>query len=415
MSISARRSVKSQERQPLGDLDSDERAQHISERARRWRLALGASDDLKQRAREKHQPKIPRAWSSKDAQLDQLFSQLYGRGRRGLEVNSSYPTQLFKRLSPRALDALDALDRALPNEVSALIRDDITQRLDASAILRAHDEGAELKVSYAMLEHLVSQSAQLTDQERERARVLVAPLIRELESLFKQRIQESFGDELSSESAPSLTQYVPPREVDWSKTILANLKHYQPREGCLIPERIIRRQRRGRLDADLIICLDHSGSMASSVVHASIYAAALSQVPGLHTRVVMFNHEVCDLSASEADPLDIIFASRPYGGTDVLKALRYCHSLIERPDKTTLIFISDLIDSTPLASLLRETSKVMQLGAQALFLLALSDEGHPMFSDEAANALAGIGAPALYCTPERFPELLRGTLKRGAS
>ena len=81
-------------------------------------------------------------------------------------------------------------------------------------------------------------------------------------------------------------------------------------------------------------------------------------------------------------------------------------------EKTTLIFISDLIDDTPLSALCAQASKIKQSGAQLLFLLALSDHGVPFFSKEAAQALAQLEIPALYCTPERFPKLIRNTLNQ---
>ena len=392
--------------------DDQRRERDVKERARRWRLALGTGDDLKRRAQRGRRYGAPRVWSPEDTKLERLLAQLYGAGGRQLTRGSSWGSNPLHHLSPRALDALAELEGVLPRDVAQVVGAHIAKRLDARAILRASEEGHEVILSYAMLERIVEQADLLNDTERAQARALIRPLIDELTHLFTQRVQQSFAQELSAESAPAFTHRVPPHEIDWNRTILRNLKHYQPDSGLLIPERIVRRQRHRSLDADLVICLDHSGSMASSVIHASVYASALSSVPGLRTRVVMFNHEVCDLSASAIDPVDLIFASRPYGGTSVLRALDYCAQQIERPEKTTLIFISDLIDDTPLSALRSRVGEMKQSGAELLFLLALSDHGVPLFSQEAAQLLAQLEVPALYSTPERFPELLRAALNQ---
>jgi len=388
----------------------EERERQLKERSRRWRLVLGAGDELKRRAQRGKRYGVPRVWSPKDTRLEWLLAHIYGKGSRQLDQSSSWQMSPLHRLNPRALDALSELEEVLPRDVAGVVSAEIAQRLDAQALLRAADTGRDVQISYAMLERIVSQADVLSDADRQRARQLIAPLIDELSSIFTQRVRRSFAQELSSECAPALTHYIPPQEVDWSKTILYNLKHYQPDSGLLIPERLIRRQRTHELDADLLICLDRSGSMASSVIHASVYAAALSSVPGLRTRVVMFNHEVCDLSASKVEPIDLIFASHPHGGTSIIPALEYCAQHIERPQKTTLVFISDLIDDTPLSTLTSRVSRIKQMGVQLLFILALSDHGVPFFSDEAAQALARLGIPALYCSPERFPELIRDAL-----
>ena len=59
-------------------------------------------------------------------------------------------------------------------------------------------------------------------------------------------------------------------DVDWPATIRANLKHYQPELGTIIAESLIGHARRRRVAAlrDVVLLVDQSGSMASSVVYA---------------------------------------------------------------------------------------------------------------------------------------------------
>ena len=65
-----------------------------------------------------------------------------------------------------------------------------------------------------------------------------------------------------------------PAEIDWDRTIRANLRHYQPEHRTVIPERLVGHARKQRsLAAELILALDQSGSMGTSVVHAGVLAA----------------------------------------------------------------------------------------------------------------------------------------------
>ena len=45
-------------------------------------------------------------------------------------------------------------------------------------------------------------------------------------------------------------------------------------------------------------------------------------------------------------------------------------------------------------------------------LLALSDDGTPVFDADNVAALADLGAPAFACTPDAFPGLLAVALSR---
>jgi len=126
-------------------------------------------------------------------------------------------------------------------------------------------------------------------------------------------------------------------EIDWPRTIHANLKHYRPEYGTVIPERLIGYGRRRTSLRHVILCVDQSGSMAPSVVYAGVYGAALVSLRAVRTHVVVFDTSVVDLSHLLDDPVEILFGTQLGGGTDIHRALAYCQGLIERPEDTILI------------------------------------------------------------------------------
>jgi hypothetical protein len=50
---------------------------------------------------------------------------------------------------------------------------------------------------------------------------------------------------------------------------------------------------------------------------------------------------------------------------------------------------------------------------QVVVLLALSDQGAPVYDSDNAAALAELGVPAFACTPDAFPDLLALAIEGG--
>jgi Mg-chelatase subunit ChlD len=204
-----------------------------------------------------------------------------------------------------------------------------------------------------------------------------------------------------------------PADIDWHRTIRANLRHYQAEHRTVIPERLVGHARRRRsLQRELILCLDQSGSMASSVIYAGVFGAALASLPALSVRVVAFDTAVVDLSDRLGDPVDLLFGIRLGGGTDIDQALGYCQSLVTRPAGTVLVLVTDLYEGGDEQQMLRRAASLIRAGVQVIVLLALSDDGAPAYDHAMAAQVAALGAPVFACTPDRFPDLLATAMER---
>ncbi len=59
---------------------------------------------------------------------------------------------------------------------------------------------------------------------------------------------------------------------------------------------------------------------------------------------------------------------------------------------------------------LERIAHLCHTGVQVVALLALSDQGVPVFQQNVAQEVAGLGATAFACTPGLFPELIAATL-----
>jgi Mg-chelatase subunit ChlD len=204
-----------------------------------------------------------------------------------------------------------------------------------------------------------------------------------------------------------------PGDVDWSRTIHANLRHYLPEQRTVVPERLIGYGRRQQaVKRDVVLCIDQSGSMAASVVYASVFGAVLASMRSLRTSLVVFDTSVVDLTDQLHDPVEVLFGTQLGGGTDINRALAYCQGIITRPTDSIFVLISDLYEGGIRDEMLKRVAAMTSAGIQVVVLLALSDEGAPAYDHENAAALAALGVPAFACTPDVFPDLMAAAIER---
>jgi Mg-chelatase subunit ChlD len=202
-------------------------------------------------------------------------------------------------------------------------------------------------------------------------------------------------------------------DIDWPRTIGANLRHYQAQHRTVIPETLVGHTRHTKTRAELdhvILCVDQSGSMATSVVYSSIFAAVMASIPGLSTKLICFDTAIVDLTDQLADPVEVLFGVQLGGGTDINAALAYCENQIENPAKTHLVLITDLYEGGDAASMLARAAAIKQNGVNLIVLLALSDAGHPAYEAKHAEAIASLGCPVFACTPDQFPSMMAAAL-----
>src|SRR5205823_7899672 len=159
-------------------------------------------------------------------------------------------------------------------------------------------------------------------------------------------------------------------EIDWGRTLRANLRHYQPEYRTIIPETLIGFGRRRSSLRDVILCVDQSGSMATSVVYAGVFGAVLASLRAIRTRMVVFDTSVVDLTEQLQDPVDLLFGTQLGGGTDIHRALDYCQGLVTRPQETILVLISDLYEGGNREEMLKRAAALTASGVQMIALLA---------------------------------------------
>jgi Mg-chelatase subunit ChlD len=271
---------------------------------------------------------------------------------------------------------------------------------------------AAVEADVDLVATLISPRAVMPERAKRTAREVVAKVVAGLMERLERRTAEALRGALDRSRRTRRPRFA---DIDWPRTIRANLQHYQPSRGTIVPERLVglARQQRRLADLDVVVpCVDQSGSMASSVVYASVFAAVMAALPVVKTRLVCFDTTVLDLSDELDDPVEVLFGVQLGGGTDIGQALAYCEDRIEHPARCHLVLITDLYEGGDEEILLQRLARLIGLGVNVIVLLALSDTGHPSYDAALAGAVATHGAPVFACTPDHFPDLMAAALRR---
>lgn len=367
----------------------DTKTQHTAMSTERWRLILGRAAD----------PEGGQRLAGEQAGMDRVLEALYDADRQGG----------LGRSAPNVNRWLGDIRRYFPTPVVQLMQRDALERLGLARLLLEPELLAAVEPDVHLVATLLGLQKAMPVQTRDTARAVVRRVVDELERRLGTSLQATVRQAIHRS-----TRNRRPRanEIDWNRTILQNLKHYQPDLGTIVPDRISGFGRKGKALRHIILLVDQSGSMAASVVYAAVFGAVLASLRSVRTSLVAFDTAVVDLSEHLHDPVELLFATQLGGGTDINKALGYAQTLVQNPQDTLVVLISDLFEGGNRAEMLKKVHALEQSGVNMVALLALSDEGAPGYDHENAGALSALGVPAFACTPPLFPELMAAALAR---
>ncbi|WP_372408988.1 DUF5682 family protein [Streptomyces luteireticuli] len=381
------------------------------ERLRRWRLVLGAGCgpdgcDPDGRGTDGTGTEL----DGDDAAMDRALEALYGApragrgtgrdGRRGGGLGAS---------APRVARWLGDIRTYFPSSVVQVMQRDALERLGLTQLLLEPELLTAVEADVHLAGTLLSLARAMPEETRATAREVVRKVVRDLEDRLAGRTRAALTGALDRSARARRPR---PRDIDWNLTIRANLQHYLPEHRAVVPERLVGHARAARsLRKEVFLCVDQSGSMAASVVHAAVFGAVLASTRSLDTRLIAFDTAVVDLTDRLADPVEALFGVQLGGGTDIDRALAHCQSRITRPAETVVVLISDLHEGGTPGGMLRRVAAMKAAGVRFVALLALSDDGTPAHDHEHAAALAALGVPAFACTPDLFPEVMAAALE----
>ncbi len=301
-----------------------------TERLRRWRLLLGGA------AEESLAGDTPgRILEKRDQAVDAALAALYDGESQQSNANRRGG---LGASAPSVARWLGDIRSYFPSSVVQVMQRDAIDRLHLRQLLLEPEMLSSIEPDVHLVGTLLSLNHVMPEQTMATARQVVATVVAEIERRIANRTRAAVAGALNRAARSRRPRL---RDIDWNRTIAANLSHYLPEHRTVVPERLVGYGRRQQVVArDLVLAIDQSGSMAASVVYASVFGAVLASIRAVKTSLVVFDTAVVDLTDELSDPVQVLFGTQLGGGTDINKAIGYCQTLITRPRDS--IFVLDL-------------------------------------------------------------------------
>ena len=361
----------------------------MDERIRKWRLILGRKAD----------PGGQLNLGGDLEGMDQVLEALYDSERKSGLGKST----------PNVNRWLGDIRKYFPTPIVRLMQKDAMDRLKLDQMLLEPELLESVEPDVNLVATLLSLNKVLPSKTRESARQVVRKVVKDLEKRLYNPMVETIQGTLSRSVRNRRPRF---NEINWHLTIRANLKNYQKELDTIIPEQLIGHGRKGHQLRHIVLLVDQSGSMATSVVYSGILGCILASLRSIQTHLIAFDTQVADLTKELKDPVDLLFATQLGRGTDIDKALTYALPLITHPADTIVVLISDLFEGGNVKEMLRKIAQIKASGAQFIALLALNDEGVPAYDKDIASQLANMDIPAFGCSPDQFPSLMASAIKK---
>ncbi|HEX5745388.1 MAG TPA: VWA domain-containing protein [Archangium sp.] len=291
------------------------------------------------------------------------------------EVHTLFPQETIERLER------DAVERYKIDEV--VTRADVLSRVEPNETLLR----AVLRTKHLMNPEVLAV-----------ARRIVEKVVRDLMEKLSKEVRQTFSGVLDRRRRSPLKVA---RNFDFRRTLRENLDRYSPTERRVSIEHaaFFSRTRKYTERWQVILLVDQSGSMTSSVIHSAVTAACLWGLPGIQTHLVAFDTAVVDLTREVTDPVELLMKVQLGGGTDIQKAVAYGAGLIESPRRSIVVLITDFYEGGGPELLVRRVKELCAQGTKVLGLAALEPDATPNYDRDLARRLVDVGAHVGAMTP----------------
>ena len=304
---------------------------------------------------------------------------------------------------------LSKIRKLFSTETVAFVQKEAIEKKNLKSLLFEPESLQQLDRNIDLITTLINYKHLVPDKVKALAREIIKEIVENIQRRLENDVRMAV---LSATRKNTHSPVRVLRNIDWKRTIRTNLKHYNLQYQRLIPERFYfwGNQRKHR-EWQVILLMDQSGSMGNSLVYSSIMASIFASINTLKTNLVFFDTEVVDMTDVLSDPVDLIFGARLGGGTDINKAVLYGISLIEQPEKTIFILISDLFEGGVEERLKASMQFLVESRVRSLCILALDDSGRPSFNQPLAKTFSNMGVRSFACSPPQLAEVLECIIK----
>ncbi|HQY64893.1 MAG TPA: VWA domain-containing protein [Polyangiaceae bacterium] len=359
------------------------------ERLVRWRLLLGRASEAALDGRS--------GLSADDLAADAALGWLYERGD---DLAARDIDDRQGGHGPSALSVpewLSEVHRLFPKETVERIEQDAVERYQIHEVVTNPEVLARVEPNETLLRAVLLTKHLMNPEVLALARELVAKVVRRLMEKLAKTVRRSFhGTRSRTRSNMKIA-----KNFDAKATIRKNLATYDAgAKRLFIRTPLFVSRTRRQLDKwQIILLVDESGSMLSSVIHAAVTAACLWGLPSTKTHLCIFDTEVVDLTDRVTDPVEVLMKVQLGGGTDIGRAVAYAAGLVENPRRTIVVLITDFFEGASPAVLVSRVRSLCAQGTLVLGLAALDAQANPSYDRDLARRLVEAGAHVGAMTP----------------
>ncbi|MEI7210857.1 VWA domain-containing protein [Pectobacterium carotovorum] len=368
---------------------------------KRWRLILGhyADEALGKAAFDAHDLKVERT-------LDYLYRREYQR--RGLKQEGGRHGSLDQS-QLTAVNWLNQARKLFPSSTFERMQSQAIERYEISYLFNDPQALQAMEPTPALAKALLSLRGRMNEETREAVRDIIRKVVDEI----LRTLRPTFTNALTGRRNRFRRSPIPSSQnFDWRATIAANLKHFDREKNRLVIETPHFNSRMQRhMPWDVILCVDQSASMSSSVMYAAVCASILAALPAVRVSLIVFDTQVVDLSHLAHDPVDVLMTVQLGGGTNIAKAMQYCEQQVQNPKRTIVTLISDFEEGGALNRLLSCVQRMHSQQITLLGLAALDDAAQPVYDTAIGQKLADRGMHVAALTPEHFAQWLAEVMR----
>lgn len=343
-------------------------------------------------------------------QMDRVLDYLYGREYRSRGVRGEVDSRAGgdEESVFTVPDWIREVRELFPADTAEIIQRHALDRYGMTELVTDPEVLNKLEPSYELLKTVLSFKGLMQGEVLEVARRIVRQVVEDLRRKLAKEVRQQLWGKLNKQRRSRLKVF---KNLDFRRTIKANLKHYNRDRRQLVLETLHFFSRvEHHLPWHIIMAVDCSGSMLDSVIYSAVMAGIFKGLPSLRVNLLAFDTAIVDFSDEVDDPTELLMSVQLGGGTNIGGALSHCETLVRHPSRTIVIVVTDFCEGGPPDAMLASIKRLRESGARVLGLAALDQTAQPCYDRQMAERCVAAGAEVAALTPQRLAQWLSTVL-----
>jgi hypothetical protein len=301
-------------------------------------------------------------------------------------------------------DWIQQVRELFPSDTVDIIQRHALDRYGMTELVTDAEVLKKLEPNYELLKAVLSFKGLMQGEVLEVARRIVRKVVEDLRRKLAKEVRQALWGRLNKQRRSRLKVL---RNLDWRRTIRANLKNYdRERKQVVLGSLHFFSRIDHHMPWHIIMAVDCSGSMMDSVIYSAVMAGIFKGLPALRVSLAAFDTAIVDLSDQIDDPTELLMSMQLGGGTNIDGALRYCESLVRTPTRTIVVLVTDFFEGGDPAGMVGTIKRLCESGVRVIGLAALDAVAQPAYDCQMAERCVAAGADVAALTPQRLAEWL---------